>query len=108
MQANKAVLRLLRIIVIGVALCATPIFNSVYAQTYGKQSNQASLLLEIQTLRQEIAELRDMVERQQFQMRKLQRQMASQPTEIRSPIAESTVRPNYSRPSSSVRSSSSI
>ena len=58
---------------IGVALCVTPFFSSVQAQG----SNETRLLLEMQTLRQEIAQLRDMVERQQYQLRKLQRQQAN-------------------------------
>lgn len=59
------------VIMVGVALSATPIFNSALAQ---QSNNQASLMLEVQSLRQEIAQLRDMVERQQFEMRKLKRQ----------------------------------
>jgi len=58
-------------IVIGVALCATPFFASAQAQN--STNTQAQTLLEIQQLRQEVGQLRDMVERQQYQMRKLQR-----------------------------------
>ncbi len=76
MQRINAVVGTLRITVVGVALSVTPIFNSAHAQQNGGQAN---LIFEVQNLRQEIAELRDMVERQQFQMRKLQRQLASQP-----------------------------
>ena len=61
---------------VGVALCVAPIFTSAYAQQSGGQTNWA---LEVQALRQEIAELRDMIERQQFEMRKLKNaQKASQ------------------------------
>lgn len=54
------------VIGIGVALCVAPFFVSA-------QSNDSSrMLLEMQSMRQEIAELRDMVERQQYELRKLQ------------------------------------
>ncbi|NND00744.1 MAG: hypothetical protein HKN85_11240, partial [Gammaproteobacteria bacterium] len=54
----------------GVTLSVAPIFSSAWAQ----QSNQqANLLMEMQALRSEIAELRDMVERQQYQIRQMQR-----------------------------------
>lgn len=75
MQRTNKVVGMLRVTMIGVALSAAPIFNSVHAQ---QAHNQTSLLLEVQNLRQEIAQLRDMVERQQFQMRKLQGQLAKQ------------------------------
>jgi len=52
---------------VGVALCVTPIFVSA------QSSDQARTLLELQALRQEIAELRDMVERQGYELRKLKR-----------------------------------
>jgi len=38
--------------------------NPLFAQS---SSNQATTLLELQALRQEVAELRDMVERQQYE-----------------------------------------
>lgn len=66
-------MRQIKVIVmaVGVAFSAAPFFNYAVAQ----QSNgQANLMLEVQSLRQEIAQLRDMVERQQFEMRKLKRQ----------------------------------
>lgn len=59
---------------IGVTLCVAPILSVASAQ---QGSSQADLLLEMQEMRREIAELRDMVERQQFQMRKLQRSQAT-------------------------------
>jgi len=55
---------------IGVALCVTPIFSMVSAQ---QGNSQAQMLFEMQALRQEISELRDMVERQQYEIRKLKR-----------------------------------
>jgi len=58
---------------IGVALSVTPIFHSAVAQT---NSDAATVLLELQTLRTEIADLRDMVERQQFELKKLKRAQA--------------------------------
>ena len=57
---------------VGVALSVTPIFHYSHAQQ-GNSSTQ--LLLDVQALRQEIAELRDMVERQNYQMKRLQRQL---------------------------------
>ncbi|GHA11956.1 hypothetical protein GCM10008090_22220 [Arenicella chitinivorans] len=65
MRRVKTLLKL-----VGVALCVAPILSVAHAQ---QNAPQANLLLEIQQLRLEIAELRDMVERQQFQLRKLQR-----------------------------------
>lgn len=61
---------------IGVALCVAPFFNSARAQS---TSNSAAVLLELQTLRSEIAELRDMVERQQFELKKLKQANSRQP-----------------------------
>lgn len=46
-----------------------PLFSVAQAQ----QASQTRTLLEIQQLRQEISELRDMVERQQYQIRKMQK-----------------------------------
>ena len=60
---------------IGVSLCGPPIFNSAHAQT---STDAATTLLEIQSLKDEIAGLRDLVERQQFEMRKLKQQVADQ------------------------------
>lgn len=70
------------VIMVGVALSATPIFNSAIAQ---QSSTQASLMLEVQSLRQEIAQLRDMVERQQFEMRKLKRQQTEMQKALSAP-----------------------
>lgn len=58
------------VMTVGVALSVAPIFNSAFAQ---QRNNQANLLLDVQSMRQEIAQLRDMVERQQFEMRKVKR-----------------------------------
>jgi len=49
-------------------MSTAPIFSVSHAQ----QSAQTRTLFEIQELRQEISELRDMVERQQYQIRKMQ------------------------------------
>jgi tol-pal system protein YbgF len=62
-------------VLFGVALIVTPIFSSVSAQQNGAG---ADLFLEMQGMRSEIAELRDMVERQQHQMKKLQRSLGQQ------------------------------
>lgn len=62
---------------IGVALSVIPFFNSVYAQ---QSSANSSIVLELQAMRQEIAELRGMIERQDYQLRKLQQaQQKAQP-----------------------------
>ena len=58
---------------IGVALSVTPIFNSAQAQS---ATSSANVVLELQALRTEIAELRDMVERQQFELKKLKQSNA--------------------------------
>jgi len=63
------------VMTVGVALSVAPIFNYALAQ---QGSNATQLLLDVQTMRQEIAELRDMVERQQFQLKRLQRQVEAQ------------------------------
>jgi len=55
---------------VGVTLGVAPIFSSAWAQN-GNQ--QATMLLEMQALRAEIAELRDMVERQQHELQLMQR-----------------------------------
>ena len=56
------------VLVVGISLCVIPFFGSVYAQS---NSNAAQLLLEMQAMRAEVADLRDMVERQQFEIKKL-------------------------------------
>jgi tol-pal system protein YbgF len=70
------------VMTVGVALSATPFFNSAIAQ---QSNNQANLMLEVQSLRQEIAQLRDMVERQQFEMRKLRRQQVEMQKTLTAP-----------------------
>lgn len=70
------------VITIGVALLsAAPIFNYALAQ---QGSNSTQLLLQVQTMRQEVAELRDMVERQQFQLKRLQKQSDAQSRQLQS------------------------
>ena len=64
-------------LMIGITFCAIPFFGSAYAQTSGSQTQ---VLLEMQSMRQEIAELRDMVERQQYELRKMQRELQSSNT----------------------------
>jgi len=63
------------VLMVGVSLSVAPIFHSTQAQ---QGSGNTQLLLDVQTLRQEIAELRDMVERQQYQMKRMQRTIDSQ------------------------------
>ena len=63
------------VMMIGAALSVAPIFNSAHGQQ--RTGGQVNILLEMEAMRQEIAELRDMIERQQFEMRKLSQQ---QPT----------------------------
>ncbi len=60
------------VLMVGVALSVTPIFHYSHAQQSG---NNTQILLDVQALKQEIAELRDMVERQNYQMKRLQRQL---------------------------------
>lgn len=60
------------VLIVGVALSVTPIFHYSHAQ---QGNSNTQLLLDVQALRQEIAELRDMVERQNYQMKRLQRQV---------------------------------
>lgn len=57
---------------IGVAFISASIFSSVHAQ-----SNDSRILLDIQAMRQEIEQLRDLVERQQYELSKLQRSQQS-------------------------------
>ena len=79
---------------LGVALCVAPIFTSAWAQQSGARSTQSNLLLEVQQLRAEIAQLRDMVERQQYQLKKMQG--ASSPVTNRYPgSASSAPAQNY-------------
>ena len=56
----------------GMTLCVIPFFGSVHAQS---SSSQAQVLFEMQELRQEIAQLRDMVERQQYELRKVKQEL---------------------------------
>ena len=58
--------------------------TSVSAQS---QNSQTTTLLEVQALRQEVAELRDMVERQQYELRKMQR-------ELKQTASKATVQPS--------------
>ena len=82
LNASRQTLKIMKtvhisVFAIGVALSVAPIFNSAYAQS---NNDSARVLLELQSLRTEIAELRDMIERQQFELKKLKRVAAqSQP-----------------------------
>ena len=58
------------VVVFGIFMISS--FKPIFAQT---NSNQATTLLEIQALREEVAELRDLVERQQYELRKIQSQV---------------------------------
>ena len=64
---------------VGATLLAAPTFFSSGgvslfqdAAVFAQNSQQSSLVLELQQMRQEIAELRDLIERQQYQIRQLQ------------------------------------
>ncbi len=63
---------------IGVALSVAPFFNSARAQS---TTDSAAILLELQALRSEIADLRDMVERQQFELKRLKQKEAHRPNQ---------------------------
>jgi tol-pal system protein YbgF len=67
------------VMTVGVALSVAPIFNYAIAQQ-GNSSTQ--LMLQVQTMRQEIGELRDLIDRQQFQLRRLQKQSDTQAKQI--------------------------
>lgn len=87
-QQNK-VMRISRklVFLIGATLGVALIPSAVMAQQSATQSVQADLLSEIQELRAEIAELRDMVERQEFQLRKMQQGRAPRPGQQQLPDA---------------------
>ena len=63
--------------ILGVALCVAPTLfmfvGNVSAQQGSASNNQSQMLFEMQAMKQEIGELRDMVERQAYQIRQLQR-----------------------------------
>ena len=63
--------------IFGVALCVAPTLfmfvGNVSAQQGSAGNNQSQMLFEMQAMKQEIGELRDMVERQAYQIRQLQR-----------------------------------
>ena len=61
------------VLTVGVALSVAPIFSSLHAQ---QSTDQARMLLEMQAVQREIASLRDMVERQSFEIRKLKSTLA--------------------------------
>jgi tol-pal system protein YbgF len=64
---------------VGVALSVAPIFNYALAQ----QGNSATqLLLQVQDMRQEVGQLRDLIERQQFQLTRLQQQSDAQKKQL--------------------------
>jgi len=68
---QTAIYTVFKKIVIVLGFCIIPSASPVFAQ-----NDQATTLLEVQALRQEVAELRDMVERQQYEMRQLQSNIA--------------------------------
>ena len=69
-----------------VALSGTPL--------YAQAGSQVNTLLEVQALRQEVAQLRDMVERQQYELGKMQRLLQKK-------SAATTVNPQSASPASS-------
>lgn len=77
----------------GLTFLVIPFFTPAHAQT---SNNQTQMLFEMQAMREEIAELRDMVERQQYEMRKIQQQ-------LKSPQAQSVI-PDVSQQNLSVPS----
>ncbi|MBL4670867.1 MAG: hypothetical protein JKX81_01305, partial [Arenicella sp.] len=83
------------VMTIGVALSVTPIFNYALAQ----QGNSATqLMLQVQTMRQEVGELRDLIDRQQFQLRRLQRQVDAQAKRLESMQSAKSVAPSTATP----------
>ena len=83
---QTAILTAFKKIVIVLGFCLIPSTSPVFAQN----NNQATTLLEIQALRQEVAELRDMVERQQYEMRQLKSGLQSSEAKKPSPAAANT------------------
>lgn len=81
------------LLLIGATFCVAPIFSVVQAQQSG---NEARMLLQMQDMQAEIAELRDMVERQQFQLQRMQRKFeqtefnTTRPSDV-SPNAQPTI-----------------
>ena len=69
MMKQTATLTVLKKITFVFGFFITSSVSPLWAQS---NNNQVTTLLELQALRQEVAELRDMVERQQYEMRKLQ------------------------------------
>jgi len=84
------------VMTVGVALSVAPIFNYALAQQGGSSTE---LLLQVQTMRQEIAELRDMVERQQFQLKRLQKQVDTQSKQLTNPQSLNQYGPTNVAPS---------
>ena len=84
------------VMTVGVALSVAPIFNYALAQ----QGNSATqLMLQVQTMRQEVGELRDLIDRQHFQLRRLQRQVDAQANELELIKSIGLVAPSTGTPS---------
>lgn len=60
---------------LGIVLSSVPFWGAAIAQS---SNDSTSLLLNMQDMRIEIAELRDMVERQQFELKKLKQRLAAE------------------------------
>ena len=81
------------LLLIGVTLCVAPIFSIAHAQ---QSNNDARMLLQMQEMQAEIAALRDMVERQQYQLQRMQRKIQE--------AEQTAMRPSAVRPSTSEQS----
>jgi len=84
MMKQTTTLTVFKKIIVVFGVCVIPSTGPVFAQS---NNNQATTLLEIQALRQEVAELRDMVERQQYQMRQLKNDLETSASEPKSSSA---------------------
>ncbi len=103
MMSHKTIMQTAKIYIwlIGVALVVAPIFYATPVQAQSGQ--QANMVLELQQLRAEIAELRDLLERQQYQIRQLQRGSgaATSPSRSEPSFSAPPSQPTYSSPASS-------
>lgn len=95
------------IIAIGVALNATPIFYSQSALAQGT-TQQANIVIEIQQLRAEMAELRDMIERQQYQIKRLQQQTSNSNVGASAPAPQVVADALRPAPASNVESTPAV
>ncbi|MBX2838844.1 MAG: tol-pal system protein YbgF [Gammaproteobacteria bacterium] len=102
MMSHKTIMQTAKIHIwlIGVVLAVAPIFYATPVQAQSGQ--QANMVLELQQLRAEMAELRDLLERQQYQIRQLQRGSgaAASPSRSEPSFSAPPSQPTYNAPAS--------